>query len=77
MAQSQVLKVHYLWLQPESELSSPGPFNSSRLSLYWAASDMGLCTTEASQPGSEPPKAHPVRTKDERLTGQGMRSPTP
>lgn len=77
MAQSQVLKVHYLWLQPESELSSPGPFNSSRLSLYWAASDMGLCTTGASARSSESPKAHPAKTKDERLTDQGMRSPKP
>lgn len=28
MAQSQVLNVHYLQLQPESELSSPGPIHS-------------------------------------------------
>lgn len=43
MAQSQVLNVHYLQLQqPESELSSPEPFHSSRLSLCWAPSDTGL-----------------------------------
>ena len=40
LAQSQVLNVYYLRLQQESELSSPEPLNSSRLSLCWAASDM-------------------------------------
>lgn len=47
MAQSQVLKAHYLRLRPESELNSVEPnsvepFHSSHLSLSWAASDAHL-----------------------------------
>lgn len=57
MAQSQVLNVHYLWLQPESELNSPESLHASCPSLCWAASDMGLCTTGASKWGSKSSKS--------------------
>ena len=54
MAQSQVLNVHYLRLQPELELRSAEPFHSSHLSLCLAASDGPLCTTRASKRTLDP-----------------------
>lgn len=77
MAQSQLLNVHYLRLQPESELSSPEPFHSSRPSLCCSATNTALCTTGASKRGSEPSKSHPVRPRDGGLTSQGMPVPDP
>lgn len=54
MAQSQVLNVHYLRLQPELELRAAEPFHSSHLSLRLAASDEPLCTTRASKRTLDP-----------------------
>ena len=42
MAQSQVLKARYLWLRPESELSSAEPFHSSPTCLSAGQPPMGL-----------------------------------
>ena len=57
MAQSQVLNVHYLWLQRGVEPSSPEPFHSSHLSLCWVDSDWPLGTTRASR-GALNPQSH-------------------
>ena len=54
MAQSQVLTVHYLRLQPELELRSAEPFHSSHLSLRLAASDEPLCKIRASKRTLDP-----------------------
>lgn len=75
MAQSQLLNVHYLRLQPELELSSPEPLHSSRPSLRCSATNTALCTTGAPKRGSEPSKSHPVRPRDGGLTSQGMPVP--
>lgn len=77
MAQSQVLNVHYLWLQPESELSSPEPFTppaclSAERPPTWASLRDGGRPNRALSP-----KSRPVRPRDGRLTVPGMRVPTP
>lgn len=75
MAQSQVLSVHYLQLQPESELSSPGPIHSYPPPTPTPISGLGgllhrpHCTIEASKRGSEPSELCPCEAQRQRTRG--------